>query len=399
MTDFVNKNEGKLTQNLLWVLSIGASFVVANLYYSQPLLGILAKEFNVSESDVSKIPMITQLGYAAGIILIVPLGDILERKRLVLIEFCAMIVSMIGVILSPNLITLIIASFFVGITSVMPQIFVPITVLLSEPSKMTKNVSVLVSVVLIGILLSRVYSGLIGNALNWRAVYIIATCVLVVFSFLLAKMLPKIEPTFNGSYKELMLSIAHYARDLKELRIAAIRGALSFASFSIFWTMLVFRLQQAPFFAGSNIAGLLGLVGVSGALAANLVGRILHRINPLSVITVGIVSILISWLIMGFFDNSYLGLILGIVFLDMGSQSINISNQSIIFASNKHATSRINAVYIGSFFLGGSLGTYLGGMSWQISEWHSVVIVGFAITSVNLILHLVSSYGKKTTKK
>lgn len=383
------ENKPLLSKSILWLMAIGAGLVVANNYYNQPLLGMIAKEFGESESATSKVAMFTQIGYAAGLLLIIPLGDMFKRKKIILIDFIFILLSLLVVALSQSLIVMIIASFFIGLTSVVPQIFVPIAAQLSTPEEKGKNVGIVMSGLLIGILASRVFSGIVGEYLGWRTVFFIAAGFMVVMGVLIALLLPNMKPTFDGTYSQLMRSIIHYAKDIPSLQLASLRGALGFASFSVFWTTLTFRLEQAPFFQGSDVAGSLGLFGIAGALAASFVGYASGKINKNKLIAIAIALMIISWVIFGIGGSSYIGLIIGILILDMGLQAMHVTNQTIVFSTHPEASNRLNTVYMVSYFVGGSIGTLIGGKAWGAYGWHGVVITGISFVILCLIIHLL----------
>ncbi len=382
-------NKQYLTKSTLWLMVLGAGFVVANNYYNQPLLGMIAKEFSESEAATSKVAMFTQIGYAAGLLLLIPLGDMFKRKRIILIDFLFIIASLIIFALSQSLIVMIISGFFIGLTSVVPQIFVPIAAQLSSPEDKGKNVGIVMSGLLVGILASRVFSGLVGEYLGWREVFLIAAGFMIILFILIAWLLPNMQPTFKGTYGQLMRSMLHYTKGIPSLRLASLRGALGFGSFSIFWTTLTFRLEQAPFFQGSDVAGALGLFGIAGALAASLTGYISGKINKNTLISIASILMILSWAILGIGGNTYIGLIAGIIFLDMGLQGMHITNQTIVFSSHPEAANRLNTIYMVSYFTGGSLGTLIGGQVWQYYGWNGVVITGTIFVVLALIIHLL----------
>lgn len=382
-------NKQYLKKSTLWLMVIGAGLVVANNYYNQPLLGMIAKELGESEAATSRIAMFTQIGYAAGLLLIIPLGDMFKRKRIILIDFIFIIISLLIFAYSKSLTVMITASFFIGLTSVVPQIFVPIAAQLSSPEEKGKNVGIVMSGLLIGILASRVFSGVLGEYIGWREVFYIAAGIMVVLGILIAWLLPEMQPTFKGTYSQLMGSIARYTKELPNLRLTSLRGALSFGAFSVFWTTLTFRLEQAPFYQGSDVAGLLGLIGIIGALAASVTGAISGKINKNIIITISSILMVLSWVAFGLLGNSYTGLIIGIIFLDMGLQSMHVTNQTIVFATHPEASNRLNTVYMVSYFVGGSIGTLLGGIAWQHYGWNGVVAVGSTFVVLCLIIHLL----------
>ncbi len=385
------ENELFLSKSILWLMAIGAGLVVANNYYNQPLLGVIAKELGESESATSKVAMFTQMGYAAGLLLIIPLGDMFRRKKIILIDFFFIILSLVVFALSKSLIVMLAASFCIGLTSVVPQIFVPIAAQLSRPEEKGRNVGIVMSGLLIGILGSRVFSGVVGEFLGWRNVFFIAAGLMIILAVLIAWMLPNMQPTFKGTYGQLMGSVIRYARSIPSLQLASLRGALGFASFSAFWTTLTFRLQEAPYFQGSDVAGSLGLFGIAGALAATLVGQASGKVNKNKLIAIATFLMIVSWGVFGMGDSTYIGIIVGIILLDMGLQAMHVTNQTIVLSSHPEAANRLNTVYMVSYFIGGSIGTFVGGKAWGAYGWNGVVFTGAFFVSLCLVVHLIIS--------
>lgn len=384
----------ELTKSLLWLITITTGIVVGNNYYNQPLLGLMAKDFQVTEAAISIIAMLTQVGFAVGLLFIVPLGDMVQRKKLILSIFLLIIASLMGMVLAPTLPLLYIASFMVGFSSVVPQMLVPLTAELSAPEKRSSSIGMVMSGLLLGILLSRVAAGFIGDIWGWKAIYYIAIGCMIALMLLLTVKLPDVKPTFKGHYGQLMHSLIHLTKTQPVLRLSAFRGALGFAGFSAFWITLVFHLEEAPFHAGSAVAGSFGLIGAVGALAASAVGKVAKRVSTYTIILVAIFMLLASWIIFYFGGYTYFGLILGVILIDLGLQSMHISNQSSFFALNIGATNRLNTVYMFSYFAGGSLGSYLASQAWKYFKWDGVVFTGLCCTLLVLIAHLL--YGKKT---
>lgn len=393
------ENELFLSKSILWLMAIGAGLVVANNYYNQPLLGVIAKELGESESATSKVAMFTQMGYAAGLLLIIPLGDMFRRKKIILIDFFFIILSLVVFALSKSLIVMLAASFCIGLTSVVPQIFVPIAAQLSRPEEKGRNVGIVMSGLLIGILGSRVFSGVVGEYLGWRNVFLIAAGLMIILAVLIAWMLPNMQPTFKGTYGQLMGSVIRYARSIPSLQLASLRGALGFASFSAFWTTLTFRLQEAPYFQGSDVAGSLGLFGIAGALAATLVGQASGKVNKNKLIAIATFIMIVSWGVFGMGDSTYIGIIVGIILLDMGLQAMHVTNQTIVLSSQPEAANRLNTVYMVSYFIGGSIGTFVGGKAWGAYGWNGVVFTGAFFVSLCLVVHLIISRKPKFNEK
>ena len=382
-----------LSRGTLWLMTIATGIVVGNNYYNQPLLGLMARDFGVSEGRISNIAMLTQVGFALGLLFIVPLGDMLKRKRLILIDFGLIVLSLIGMTVAPTVGWLFLASFMIGFTSVLPQLFVPMAAELAAKEKQSAAIGMVMSGLLLGILLSRVVSGFVGDIWGWKMMYYIATGCMVLLAGLIAWKLPEVHPSFKGSYGSLMKSLLHLTRTQPVLRLAAFRGAMGFASFSAFWTTLVFHLEDAPFHAGAAVAGSFGIIGAVGALAAALVGRVAKKINPFSIVLSAIAMLGMSWAMFYFGGYTYAGLIIGVVLLDLGLQSMHIMNQSSFFALNLGANNRLNTVYMFSYFIGGSAGTWLAAQAWKHAQWNGAVLVGFSFTLLALAAHLV--YGRR----
>ena len=389
LTNVDKSDNSLLSKSTLWLMTIGAGLVVANNYYNQPLLGEIARYLNASESSVSNIAMITQIGYAVGLFLLVPLGDKFRKRKIILIDFVFIILSLLVFALAKNITVMFISSFFIGVSSVVPQMFVPLAAQLSKPEERSKNVGMVMTGLLIGILGSRVISGVVGQCFGWQAIYYIAAVVLFIFSILIYFRLPDIAPTFIGKYKDLIKSLFYYIKTVPSLRLASVRGGLALGSFLAFWTTLTFHLEQPPFFAGSDIAGALGIVGIGGALSAAVVGKVIDNLNKNTFIACAALLMLISWIIFGIWGFSYVGLIIGIFVLDVGLQSIHVTNQTIVFSTNPDATNRLNTVYMTSYFIGGSFGTFVGGKAWSHYGWEGVVYTGAFFVVVLLFIHLV----------
>ena len=375
-------------------MTIGSGLVVANIYYNQPLLGRIAQTFAVTEAQAGTIAMLTQVGYASGLLFIVPLGDMLRRKRLILADFVLIILALLLAAFSPNVYFLMGASWLIGTTSVLPQLFIPLAAHLARPEARGKAVGTVMSGLLIGILLSRTVSGLVGELWGWRAMFLIAAGLMVLLWIALYLLLPEVYPDFKGSYKSLMKSLWPLFRQEPLLRLAALRGALAFAAFGGFWATLVFLLQGPPFYAGSGMAGAFGLVGALGALAAPLVGRLSDNRNTRHIVTAMIGLIIGAYVVFGFFGQHLIGLVLGVILIDIGIQATHISNQTIVFSLNPQARNRLNTIYMVIYFLGGATGTFLATQAWKLWQWQGVVWVGLVSSCLSLLVHLVFSRGR-----
>ncbi|MDB5136534.1 MAG: transporter [Mucilaginibacter sp.] len=379
----------ELTWSTLWVMTIATGLVVANLYYNQPLLGDMAKSYHVSNSKVGQVAMLTQLGYATGMLFIAPLADMLRRKRLIMICLTLVILSLMLTAIAPNINLLIFFSFLVGVFSLIPQLLVPMAAHLAKPHERGKKIGFVMSGLLVGILLSRVISGLIGRYLGWHDMFYIAAGLMVIIWILLFFLLPEMEPEYTGSYRSLMRSLISLIKKEPAIRVASLKGALCFACFMAFWTTLVFLLRD-NFNMGSDAAGWFGLVGVIGALAAGLMGRLSDKMDAYKMATFTLLLIIVSFIIFIFSGHSIIGLIIGVIVLDMGVQATHISNQSIIYALHPEARNRINTIYMVAYFIGGGMGTWLASQAWGYYKWAGVCWVGISLSVIATIVHLVN---------
>ncbi|MDD3039227.1 MFS transporter [Bacteroides sp.] len=384
------KENGGLPASILWTLAIVAGISVANLYYNQPLLNMIRQELGVSEFQTNLIAMVTQIGYAVGLLFIIPLADLYQRKKIILTNFAILILSLLSIALGNNIHLILIASFFTGICSVIPQIFIPIASQFSKPENKGRNVGIVVSGLLTGILASRVISGFIGELFGWREMYHIAAGMMLVCAIIVLKILPDIQPNFKGKYSDLMKSLLSLLKEFPQLRIYSIRAALNFGSFLAMWSCLAFKMGRAPFFANSDVIGLLGLCGIAGALTASFVGKYVKRVGVRRFNLIGCGLILFSWLLFFVGENSYIGIITGIIVIDIGMQCIQLSNQTSIFELNPRASNRINTIFMTTYFIGGATGTFLAGTFWQFYGWHGVIGVGACLTCTSLLITILS---------
>ena len=345
MKQKLEENKG-IPASLLWMLAIISGLSVANLYYNQPLLNRISEDLGISEFTANLIPMTTQIGYALGLLFIIPLGDLYKRKNIIVINFLLLSVATCSIAMSVNVFYILLASLVTGICSVMPQIFIPIAAQFLLPQNKARNVGMMVSGLLTGILGSRVISGFVGEYWGWRTMYYIAA---------------------------VMVSA---------------RAGLCFGSFLALWACLAFKLSGEPFYAGNNIIGMLGLCGVAGALTASFVGSLVHKFGVRFFTFVGCSLIIAAWIIMFIFQDSYLGFIIGIIVIDIGMQCVQIGNQTCALSQAPKATNRVNTIFMTTYFVGGSLGTFLAGTFWHAWGWTGVVCVGIGLTLISLLVTL-----------
>lgn len=387
----LKENQG-IPASLLWTLSVIAALSVANLYYNQPLLNQISKDLAVSEFTANLIPMTTQLGYAMGLLFIIPLGDLYERRTIITVNFLLLAFSMCAIAISPDIHYVLAASVITGICSVMPQIFIPIASQFSHPDHKARNVGILVSGLLTGILGSRVISGIVGEYWGWRTMYYISSALMICCLFIVRKTLPEMPSNFKGTYKGLMSSLLKLFASLPAIRIVSIRAALCFGSFLTLWACLAFKLSGAPFYAGNNIIGLLGLCGIAGALTASFVGSYVRKCGVRNLNYIGDALMILAWIIMLVLQDYYIGFIIGIIIIDIGMQCVQISNQTCALSLAPQAANRANTIFMTTYFIGGSIGTFLAGSSWHLMNWNGVVFTGIGLVICSLCITLFSKH-------
>ena len=376
----------RLPLRIVWTMAIASGATVANLYYNQPLLPEVARSFSASLHAVGLVPTVTQIGYGLGMLLVVPLGDARERRRLVVTCIGAAAVALVAIALSPTLPSLLAASLLMGIATCVPQILVPLAAGLAPPGQRGRAVGTVMSGLLFGILLSRTLSGFVGEAVGWRAMYFVAAALMVALAVALHIELPRSEAHAPIRYGMLLRSLGELLRSEPALRLHAGLGALSFAAFSAFWATLALHLNALPGHYGPRTAGSYGVVGLVGALAAPLVGKSAEARGDRRINAIAIGNILAGFVVLWLFGNSLLGLGAGCILLDFGAQANHISNQTRIFALREGARSRLNTVYMVTYFAGGALGAYAGAIAFASFGWSGVCAVGAACCTAAILL-------------
>ncbi|MBD1577966.1 MFS transporter [Vibrio sp. S11_S32] len=378
----------RLTTNLLFILTFAAGLSVANIYYNQPMIGILAKEFNVSTFAVSFISTLTQAGYALGIFFLSSLGDRIERKTLIIFTMFLLGLTLLLVATSSNLIWLGLSSLIVGILATVTQQIVPLAVNLAEPDKRGKVIGTITGGILLGILLSRAISGIITDYYGWRMMFYIASGVTFLLMLFLWFYLPIIQPNVQIGYKKLLISIFSLFNKFKTLRQAAFIQGLLFSAFLAFWTNISSLFELPSFGLGSTAVGMLSLVGAVGVFSAPIAGRMADKKDPKSVVTISISIVIFSFLLFYIFQNAIIGIISGVILLDIAVQFSQVSNQTRIYALDATARSRLNTAFMTTMFLGGSFGSLAGSIGYQFMGWNGVCIYGVIASCGALIISL-----------
>ncbi|MBZ9567718.1 MFS transporter [Modicisalibacter tunisiensis] len=373
---------------LTFVMALACGVAVANIYYAQPLLDTLARDFAVSRGTAGLIITMTQLGYATGLVLLVPLGDLLERRRLIVTVSLATAVALVGTALAPTIELFILCALATGLTAVVAQILVPFAAHLADDDQRGRVVGRVMTGLLLGILLARTVSGGLADALGWRAVYWLAAGVMVCQALLLARLLPREPGQTSLSYAALLASVLTLMREEPLLRRRIVYGAAGFATFSVFWTTLPFLLAEAPYGYPDSVIGLFGLLGAAGALCANVAGSLhdrgLSRIGTGSFLSL----ITLSFLVMALFAHELAAIVLGIVLLDIGVQGNQILNQGAIYQIRPEARSRITTAYMTCYFLGGALGSAGAAWLYTLAGWTGACALGAAFGLVGVLFWL-----------
>lgn len=381
------RNPEGLSTPLIYAMAGAAGTAVANIYYNQPMLGLI--EADLPGGLTGLIPTATQLGYAAGLFLIVPLGDIVERRRLIVTQFAILAVALVLAAIAPSALLVVLASLIVGLASTVAQQIVPLAAHLSSPERRGATVGTILAGILTGILLSRTLAGFVAMHGGWREMFWLGVPMALAAGAMMMLKLPHSRPDSQLGYGHLLHSIVQLWREFPALRLAAITQALIFAAFTTFWTVLAFRLKAPPFGLGADVAGLFGIVGAVGIFAAPLTGRIVDARGAAPVVVTGAAVTLVSWLVFGLW-TSLTGLVVGVVLLDLAMQSALVANQHIAFALWPEARARLNTVLMGAMFIGGAFGSASGTAAWQAGGWPATVALGLVLGAVAAAMQLVS---------
>ena len=377
-----------MKRSIYWVMAAAAGIVVANNYYNQPLLAEFALAFHTGERQAGAVSVAAQSGYALGLLLFVPLGDMLERRSMLRTLLCVASLALAAVAVSPTLAWLGTASFVTGLASVTPQLLTPFAAQLAGPRQRGEAVGIVMFGLLCGILVSRSVSRTIAEHFGWRTVYWLAAAAMLATAAALSRMLPPVQPTYTGTYRTLMASLWTLLREEPLVRQTLAIVALQFAAFSAFWATLAFHLRSMDAHYGSEVAGLFGLVGVVGALASTGAGKLIDRRNPRLVILASGAVFVVAFAVFALMGATIAGLVAGVIVLDLVLQSGHVANMARNMSIKSEAMSRINTLYMTIRFAGGALGSSLGIWTWSVWQWPGVCAVGLVLGCASLALQI-----------
>ena len=386
----LKENKG-IERRLLLTMAVIAGLTVANCYYNQPLLEMIRHDMGVSQHEANLITVVTQIGYALGLCFLIPMGDLYSRRRIIVINMSVAAVMAVFIAFSQRVWIVWGASLLLGACSVIPQFFIPIAGQYSEKKNKGRNMGIVLSGLLTGILASRVVSGYVGEWLGWREMFIIAALIMIVCLILTLKIMPQIDSNYVGTYRGLMKSVFHIVASNARIRLYAIRAAFSFGSMMAIWSCLAFRLAQAPFFSGSEMVGTLGMCGIAGALAASGLGKLVNQWGIRKLSLYGACLQLVAWTTAYLFGDTYMGLIVAIIMVDIGLQCLQLSNQSGCIQEMPEASNRANTIFMTTYFIGGSFGTYCAGLAWTHEGWMGVCAVGAVLAAISLSITICST--------
>ena len=367
-------------------MAIATGLAVASNYYPQPLLETIARAFSLSVNQAGFIVTIAQLGYACGLMFIVPLGDMFERRNLIVLMTLLSAAGLLITAMAPTLTIMLVGTALTGLFSVVAQILVPLAATLAEPERRGKVVGLIMSGLLLGILLARTVAGALASLGGWRTVYWVASALMIVMALVLWRKLPKHEQKTDLNYGQLLKSIFSLFIHTPVLRTRALVGMFCFANFSILWTSMAFLLAGPAYQYSEGVIGLFGLVGAAGALAATRAGHLADKGKAHLTTTVGLVLLLLSWAAIAYGQHSVISLIVGIIVLDLSVQGVHITNQSVIYKSMPEARNRLTAGYMTTYFIGGAVGSLVSASAYQTAGWYGVSVAGTVMCVLNLLV-------------
>lgn len=392
-------------QRLIPLLGLATGITVSALYFNQPLLIEMARSLHVTEARMSHVAVAAQAGYAIGLLFFVPLGDVLERRSLIQKMIAGLVLAMLITAVVPALFPMVLATILTGMMAAVTHVLLPIAAEIATPENAGRAVGSVMTGLLLGILLSRTFSGWVGEWLNWRSVFVIASVFAIALAFVLRRALPLMPPHGDMRYPEALRSLWTLARTQPLLMESATVGGLVFAAFSAFWTTLVFLLGSPHYHLGAGVAGTFGILGAIGASVAPIAGRFADRHGSRWVISLGLSLLILSWAVVWVFGYHIAGLIVGVLIMDAAAQATQVGNQTRIFAlahcpgTAYGARSRINTVYMTTYFIFGALGSWLGAHAWERWQWPGVCTLALILLALAAARHAYGTISNRNREE
>ncbi|MET4562862.1 putative MFS family arabinose efflux permease [Lysinibacillus parviboronicapiens] len=375
---------------ILFAVACGMS--VANIYFAQPLLDQLSSEFGINHATIGIIITITQIFYGLGLLLLVPLGDLLNQRRLIIGQMSLSIIALVIVGTSSTTTVLFAGMALVGLLAVVTQTLVAFAATMAVPAERGRIVGIVTSGIVIGILLARSIAGVLTDLAGWRSVYLVSAMLLLVIVCMFLRVLPNVERKVQSlSYSQLLKSVFMLFRQERILRIRSVLALLIFADFSILWTSLVLPLSTQPLSLSHSAIGAFGLVGVAGALAAARAGRLADQGHGQRTTGTALILLLISWLFISYTEHSLFALVIGIVLLDLAVQAVHVTNQTMILPLRTEARSRLTAGYMVFYAIGSASGSLASTQIYAHFGWEGVCLLGASVSAVALLFWAMTS--------
>lgn len=379
---------------LLFATACGMS--VANIYFAQPLLDELSNDFAIDQSIIGLIITVTQIFYGLGLLLLVPLGDLLNQRRLIIGQMLLSSVALLLVGTASYVVVLFAGMALVGLLAVVTQTLVAFAATMASSTERGRVVGIVTSGIVIGILLARTFAGLVTDLAGWRSVYLASAAFMLLMSGMFLKVLPRGEREVKSiTYSQLIQSVFTLFIQERTLRIRSILAMLIFADFSILWTSLVLPLSSPPLALSHTVIGAFGLVGVAGALAAAQAGKLADQGYGQRTTGIALTLLLISWIFINYLDKSFLALIIGIVLLDLAVQAVHVTNQTMILPLRIEARSRLTAGYMVFYSIGSASGSIASTQMYAHYGWGGVCLLGASISTISLLFWAIT---KRFTK-
>ncbi|KOV76396.1 MULTISPECIES: MFS transporter [unclassified Streptomyces] len=372
-----------ISRALTLLLAVATGAIAANVYYAQPLLAVIARSLGTSTGAAGAVVTVTQLGFAVGLVCVLPLADIVKRRSLVSVLLLLDAAALAAVGFAPRLAVALVAFAALGLANVAAQVLVPTAAHLADDTQRGRTVATVISGLLTGMLLARTVAGIVTELVGWRPLFLGAAVLMILVNVVLRRALHGIDaaPGRPVGYGEVLRSTVRVYRAEAAVRVRSAYGALGFAAFSVFWSTAALHLSRAPFGYSPAVIGLFGLLGAAGATAANLTGRVRRHTHPMPT-AAAIALIAVAYAVLLVAGNTLGGIIAGVLILDIGVQGLHVLNQRVIYDVDAAARNRVNSVYMTFYFLGGALGSALASFVWPRAGWTGICLTGLGVTAL-----------------